>query len=86
MVEKPPRERPSAWLCWPLCPGRRDVGACGRAVEELDQMRALAVLGEQLKNTSNTPERFSRQNCFQILFHLPNSAGKARHVMLWAVK
>ncbi|CAH2605681.1 protein of unknown function (plasmid) [Rhodovastum atsumiense] len=33
------------------------------------------------KNASNTPERLSRQNRFQTLFYLPNSAGKARHVI-----
>ena len=38
------------------------------------------------KNASNTPERLSRQNRFQMLFQLPNAAGRARHVMLWTVK
>jgi hypothetical protein len=38
------------------------------------------------KNASNTPERLSRQNRFQTLFHLPNSLGSARHVMLCTVK
>ncbi len=38
------------------------------------------------KNASNTPERLSRQNRFHTLFHLPNSPGSARHVMLCNVK
>jgi hypothetical protein len=38
------------------------------------------------KNTSNTPARLSRQKRFQTLFHLPNSAGSARQVMLCTVK
>jgi hypothetical protein len=38
------------------------------------------------KNASNTPERLSRQNRFHTLFHLPNSSGSARHVMLCTVK
>jgi hypothetical protein len=38
------------------------------------------------KNASNTPERLSRQNRFHTLFHLPNSLGSARQVMLCTVK
>ena len=38
------------------------------------------------KKASNTPVRLSRQNRFQTLFQWPNSAGNARHVMLWTVK
>jgi hypothetical protein len=38
------------------------------------------------KNASNAPERLSPQNRFHTLFHLPNSLGSARHVMLWTVK
>lgn len=38
------------------------------------------------KKASNTPERLSRQNRFHTLFHLPNSLGRARHVMLCTVK
>jgi hypothetical protein len=38
------------------------------------------------KKASNTPARLSRQKRFQIEFHLPNSAGRARQVMLWRVK
>src|SRR6185295_7930839 len=38
------------------------------------------------KKASNTPERLSRQNRFHTLFHLPNSAGSARQVMLCTVK
>jgi Homeodomain-like domain len=38
------------------------------------------------KNGSNTPARLSRQKRFQMLFHLPNTAGRARHVMLCTVK
>src|ERR1700694_3451771 len=39
------------------------------------------VSARSWKNTSNTPARLSRQNRFQMLFQLPNSAGNARHVM-----
>src|SRR5215471_15817832 len=35
---------------------------------------------------SNTPRCDSRQNRFHTLFQGPNSAGKARQVMLWTVK
>src|SRR3954454_319973 len=35
------------------------------------------------KNASKTPDWLSRQNLFQPLSQLPNSAGSARHVMLW---
>ena len=38
------------------------------------------------KKASNTPVRLSRQKRFQTLFQLPNSAGRARQVMLWTVK
>jgi hypothetical protein len=34
------------------------------------------------KNASNVPFRLSRQKRFQMLFQLPNSAGKARQVRL----
>jgi hypothetical protein len=46
----------------------------------------LLVSARSWWKASNTPERLSRQNRFQTLFHLPNSAGKALHVMLWTVK
>jgi len=42
----------------------------------------LLVSANSWKYASNTPDRLSRQKRFQMLFHLPNSAGKARHVML----
>ena len=42
----------------------------------------LLVSANSWWNASKTPERLSRQNRFQTLFHLPNSAGKALHVML----
>jgi hypothetical protein len=35
---------------------------------------------------SNMPDRFSRRNRFQMLFHLPNHSGSARPVMLWTMK
>jgi hypothetical protein len=35
---------------------------------------------------SKTPRWLSRQNRFHTLFQLPNSAGKARQVMLWTAK
>ncbi len=38
------------------------------------------------KNASNTPLRLKRENRFQTLFHLPNSAGNARHETLLTVK
>ena len=38
------------------------------------------------KMASNTPERLSRQNRFQTLFHLPNSLGSARQEMLCTAK
>jgi hypothetical protein len=38
------------------------------------------------KNSSNTPAWRSRQNRFQTLFQDPNSAGRARQVMLCTVK
>jgi|GEM_PF-4311472 len=56
------------------------------AVEELHQMSRLALLGEQLEKTSNVPALLSRQNRFQMLFHLPNSAGMARQPRLFTVK
>ena len=37
------------------------------------------------KKASNTPDRLSRQNRFQMLFQLPNRSGSARQVMLWTV-
>jgi len=40
------------------------------------------VSARSWKNASNTPERLSRQNRFQTLFQLPNSAGRARQVIL----
>ena len=42
----------------------------------------LLVSARSCRNASNTPERLSRQNRFQMLFQLPNSAGSARQVML----
>jgi hypothetical protein len=38
------------------------------------------------KKASNTPAWLSRQKRFQMEFQLPNSAGSARHVMLWMQK
>jgi hypothetical protein len=38
------------------------------------------------KNTTNVPERDSRENRFHTLFQWPNSAGNARQLMLWTVK
>ena len=38
------------------------------------------------KKASNTPVWLSRQKRFQTLFQLPNSAGRARQVMLWTEK
>ena len=38
------------------------------------------------ENTSNTPERLSRQKRFQMPFYLPYSAGSARQVILCMVK
>ena len=70
----------------PFCPRGRDVGARCRAVEELDQVCRLAASASSCKNASNTPERLSRQNRFHTLFHLPNSPGSARQVMLCTVK
>jgi len=49
-------------------------------------MSRLALLGEQLEKTSNVPALLSRQNRFQMLFHLPNSAGMARQPRLFTVK
>jgi hypothetical protein len=48
-------------------------------------MRSLAQLKEASasKKVSNTPLRLKRQKRFQMLFQEPNSAGSARHVMLW---
>lgn len=44
------------------------------------------VAASASKKASKTPLRLSRQNRFQTLFHSPNSAGSARHVMLWTEK
>jgi hypothetical protein len=55
LVEKPPRERPSAWRCCPFCPGGQDVGACCGAVEELDQVCRLAAFRQQLKEYLEYP-------------------------------
>ena len=38
------------------------------------------------KKASNTPAWLRRQKRFHTLFQWPNSAGKARHVMLWTAK
>ena len=38
------------------------------------------------KKASNTPARLKRQKRFHTLFQGPNSAGNARHVMLWTAK
>jgi hypothetical protein len=46
----------------------------------------LLVTASSWKKASNTPARLNRQKRFQMLFHLPNSTGRARHVMLWTVK
>lgn len=42
LVEKLPRERPSAWPSCPPCPGCRDVGANGRRVERLHDVGRAA--------------------------------------------
>ena len=70
----------------PFCPRGRDVSARCRAVEQLDQVAVWLHSASSWKKASNTPERLSRQNRFQMLFQLPNSAGNARHVMLCTVK
>jgi hypothetical protein len=38
------------------------------------------------KNAWKNPDWLSRQKRFQTLFHLPNSAGSARQLMLWTEK
>jgi hypothetical protein len=62
---------------------------CARAVVLSKSWTKCAVWlhsASNWKKASNTPERLSRQNRFHTLFHLPNSAGSARHVMLCTVK
>jgi hypothetical protein len=46
----------------------------------------LLVSARSCRNASSTPVRLSRQNRFQMLFQLPNSAGIARQVMLCTLK
>ena len=70
----------------PFGPGRGNVSAHHGAVEKLHQMCRFAPLASSWKKASNTPDRLSRQNRFQILFQLPNRSGSARQVMLWTVK
>jgi len=38
------------------------------------------------KKASNVPERDRRENRFQMLFQLPNAAGRTPQAMLWTVK
>ena len=64
--------------------------AKGRIIARVDELLAKWAVwlhsASNGKNASNTPERPRRQNRFHTLFHLPNSPGSARHVMLWTVK
>jgi hypothetical protein len=46
----------------------------------------LTACGERLEKCLEDADWLSRQNLFQTLFQLPNSAGSARHVMLWTTK
>ena len=58
---------------------------CARAVVLSKNWTRCAVSlhsASNWKNTSNTPERLSRQNRFQTLFQFPYSLGNARQVML----
>jgi hypothetical protein len=56
-------------------------------IEHLHQVGRPAEASERLEEkASNTPLRLSRQKRFQTLFQRPDSAGRARHVILWTVK
>jgi len=62
---------------------------CARAVVLSKNWTRCAVWlhsASDWKNASNTPDRLSRQNRFQTLFHLPKWLGSARQVMLCTVK
>jgi hypothetical protein len=70
----------------PLAPAAE---TCARTIVESNIWTRCAVrlrLASASKKASNTPARLSRQKRFQTEFHLPNSAGRARQVMLWRVK
>jgi hypothetical protein len=71
-----PRFAPAAETC-----ARTTVESniCTRCAVELSAAKAS-------KKASNTPDRLNRQNRFQTLFQLPNTAGSARQVTLWTAK
>ena len=50
------------------------------------QWAVWLVAASASKRASNTPARLRRQKRFQTEFQLPNSAGSARHVMVWTQK
>ena len=69
-----------------FCAGGRHMCARDSAAEELDRPCSLAAFGQHQVEGFQTPERLSRQKCFQTLFHLPYSTGNARQVMLCTIK
>jgi len=73
----------------PLPPLAPAAETCARTAELSNICTRCAVRlspASAWKKASKTPVRLSRQNRFQTLFHLPNSAGSARQVTLWTVK
>ena len=58
------------------------MGAHDRRIDHLHEVRSAAHVGQNGEHRLENALWLSRQNRFQMLFHLPNSAGKARHVML----
>src|SRR4029077_10761542 len=55
LVEKPPRERPRAWPCCPLCAGRRHVCTGRGGIEHLHEVGGGARRGERLEHGFEHP-------------------------------
>jgi hypothetical protein len=84
--EPAPRTAEGLIFLPPLAPAAETCARTTVLSKNCTTCAVLLVSARSCRNASNTPERLSRQNRFQMLFQLPNSAGSARQVMLCTVK
>jgi hypothetical protein len=84
LQEKPPRDRPERLSILPPLAPAADTCARTTVLSNICTIcEVWLVSARSWKKASKTPQRLSRQNRFQMLFQLPNSAGSARQVILW---
>ena len=84
--ETAPRATQRLAILPPLAPAAETCARTMVASNIWTQWAVWLVAASASKRASNTPARLRRQKRFQTEFPLPNSAGSARHVMVWTQK